>query len=290
MRRTLETRREDVRQAKLRFDGGLTAETVYQQAQVEYATTAALIPDLERKIQIMENGISMLMGGYPGEEIPRRRLELDITMPDNLPVGIPSVLLQRRPDVRASEQKLRAATAGVGMAYADRFPRLDFSLTGGVEDGYFAHLFEAPFTYMAGNLSAPLFAFGRKQAKYRAALAAYDQSRLDYEQKVLEAFKETDDALVSYRSVRESAALKVALRDAASKYVELANIQYRGGNIGYIDVLDAQRRYLDAQISLSNAVRDEYLALVQLYKVLGGGWQMDEEIPRPEYPAGKKRE
>ena len=148
VRRTLETRREDVRQAKLRFDGGLTAETVYQQAQVEYATTAALIPDLERKIQIMENGISMLMGGYPGEEIPRRRLELDITMPDNLPVGIPSVLLQRRPDVRASEQKLRAATAGVGMAYADRFPRLDFSLTGGVEDGYFAHLFEAPFTYM----------------------------------------------------------------------------------------------------------------------------------------------
>lgn len=289
VRRTLETRREDVRQAKLRFDGGLTAETVYQQAQVEYATTAALIPDLERKIQIMENGISMLMGGYPGEEIPRRRLELDITMPDNLPVGIPSVLLQRRPDVRASEQKLRAATAGVGMAYADRFPRLDFSLTGGVEDGYFAHLFEAPFTYMAGNLSAPLFAFGRKQAKYRAALAAYDQSRLDYEQKVLEAFKETDDALVSYRSVRESAALKVALRDAASKYVELANIQYRGGNIGYIDVLDAQRRYLDAQISLSNAVRDEYLALVQLYKTLGGGWQLDEEIPVPEYPQKGKR-
>lgn len=288
VRRTLETRREDVHQARLRFNGGLTAETVYQQAQVEYATTAALIPDLERKIQVMENGISMLMGGYPGQEIPRRRLELDITMPDDLPVGLPSTLLQRRPDIRASEQELRAAMAGVGMAYADRFPRLNFTLTGGVEDGYFAHLFEAPFTYMAGSLSAPIFGFGRKQAKYRAALAAYDQARLKYEQKVLEVFKEADDALVTYRSVRESAARKVELRDATSKYVELANIQFRGGYIGYIDVLDAQRRYLDAQISLSNAVRDEHLALVALYKTLGGGWQFDEEIPQPE--TAKKKE
>lgn len=290
VRRTLETRQEDVHQAKLRFDGGLTAETVYQQAQVEYATTAALIPDLERKIRIMENGISMLMGGYPGEEIPRRKLELDITMPEELPVGIPSGLLQRRPDIRASEQELRGAMAGVGVAYADRFPRLDLSLTGGVEDGYFEHLFEAPFTYMAASLSAPIFGFGRKQAKYRAALAAYEQARLNYERKVIEAFKETDDALVTYRSARESAALKMKLRDAASKYVELTNIQYLGKYIGYIDVLDAQRRYFDAQVSLSNAVRDEHMALVQLYKALGGGWQLDEEIPRPEYPAREKRQ
>lgn len=281
VRRTLETRREDVHQARLRSEGGLTAETVYQQAQVEYATTAALIPDLERRIQVMENGISMLMGGYPGQEIPRRRLELDVSMPDTLAVGIPSVLLQRRPDVRASEQQLRAALAGVGVAYADRFPRFNLSLTGGVEDGYFEHLFEAPFTYMAANIAAPIFGFGRKQAKYRAALAAYDEARLGYERKVLEVFKETDDALVTYRSVRESAARMVTLREAASKYVELANIQFRGGYINYIDVLDAQRRYLDAQISLSNAVRDEHLALVNLYKALGGGWSLDEEIPLP---------
>ena len=94
--------------------------------------------------------------------------------------------------------------------------------------------------------------------------------------------------MVTYRSVRESAARKVELRDATSKYVELANIQFRGGYIGYIDVLDAQRRYLDAQISLSNAVRDEHLALVALYKTLGGGWQFDEEIPQPE--TAKKKE
>ena len=106
----------------------------------------------------------------------------------------------------------------------------------------------------------------------KAALAAYDEARLGYEQKVLTVFKEANDAVVSYRSVRRTAALKVNLRDAARKYVELAQLQYRGGSINYIDVLDAQRRYFDAQIGVSNAVRDEHLALVDLYKALGGGW------------------
>lgn len=272
VRQTLGTRRQDVRLAKLRFEGGLTAETVYQQAQVEYASTAALIPELERQIKIMENSISLLMSGYPGEKIRRSGLSLNITMPEQLPVGIPSGLLQRRPDVQVSEQQLRAALAGVGVAYADRFPRLTFTLTGGVENGVVSHIFESPFTYVLGSVAAPVFGFGRKQAKYRAALAAYDQARLKYEKKVLEVFKETDDAVVTYWSVRQSAERKENLRDAARKYVELANIQYQGGNINYIDVLDAQRRYFDAQIGLNNAVRDEHLALVQLYKTLGGGW------------------
>ena len=245
-------------------------------AQVEYATTAARIPDLERRIRMMENSISLLAGGYPGGEVRRSGLALNITMPDSLPVGLPSGLLQRRPDVRSSEQQLRAAMAEAGMAYADRFPRLTFTLTGGVENSELTGFFRSPFSYVAGAIAAPVFGFGRKQAKYRAALAAYDEARLAYEKKVLEVFKETDDAIVTYRNVRRTAELNVTLRDAASKYVKLANIQYRGGNINYIDVLDAQRRYLDAQIGLSNAVRDEHLALVQLYKALGGGWTMPD--------------
>lgn len=276
VRQTLETRRQDLRLAKLRFEGGLTAETVYQQAQVEYASTASLIPDLERRIRVMENGISLLMAGYPGEKIRRSGLSLNIPMPEQLPVGIPSVLLQRRPDVQASEQQLRAALAGVGVAYADRFPRLTFGLSGGVENGVLSHIFESPFSYVVGTLAAPVFGFGRKQAKYRAAVAAYDEARLKYEKKVLEVFKETDDAVVTYRNIRQTAERRENLRDAARKYVELANIQYRGGYINYIDVLDAQRRYFDAQIGLNNAVRDEHLALVQLYKVLGGGWTLPE--------------
>ena len=272
VRRTLRTRSEGVQQAQLRFEGGLTSETVYQQAKVEYASTATLIPDLESRIEIMENSIALLMGKSPDWEVLRGQMNIEAEFPDSLPVGLPSGLLQRRPDVRASEQQLRSAMASAGMAYADRFPRLTFNLVGGWENDALQGFFRSQFSYVAAAIAAPVFGFGRKQAKYRAALAAYDVARLGYEKKVLEVFKEANDAVVTYRNVRKTAALKVALRDAARKYVELANLQYRGGSINYIDVLDAQRRYFDAQIGLSNAVRDEHLALVQLYKALGGGW------------------
>ena len=272
VRRTLATRREGVAVAKLRFEGGLTSEIVYRQAQVEYASTAALIPDLENRIGITENALSLLMGDYPGRTIPRSAVDMEGAVPDSVPVGLPSQLLQRRPDVRAAEQRLRSAMGDVGMAYADRFPRITFQLQGGLENDALKGFFRSPFSYVAGQLAAPVFAFGRKKARYKAALAAYDQSRFGYEQKVLEVFKEADDAVSSYRSVRQTTVLKTHSRDAARKYVELARLQYRTGSINYIDVLDAQRRYFDAQIGLSNAVRDENLALVQLYKALGGGW------------------
>lgn len=272
VRRTLETRSEGVKQARLRFEGGLTSETVYQQAQVEYAATAALIPDLESRIEVTENALSLLMGGYPDWTVARCDMDIEATVPDSLPVGLPSGLLLRRPDLRASEQRLRSAMASAGMAYADRFPRLTFTLTGGWENDALKGFFSSPFSYVAGTLASPVFGFGRRQARYRASLAAYDRARLAYEKDVLAAFREANDAAVTYRNVRRTAALKVNLRDAARKYVELANLQYRGGSISYIDVLDAQRRYFDAQIGLSNAVRDEHLALVELYKALGGGW------------------
>lgn len=276
VRRTLVTRGEGVYQAQLRFEGGLTSETVYQQAKVELATTASLIPDLERRIEVTENALSLLMGEYPDWRVRRGKMDSEIELPEELPVGLPSGLLQRRPDVRSSEQRLRAAMASAGMAYADRFPRLTFSLTGGLENDELKGFFRSPFSYVAGAIASPVFGFGRKQARYKAALAAYDEARLAYEKKVLEVFNEVNDAVVTYRKARETAALKIDLRDAALKYVELAHLQYRGGSINYIDVLDAQRRYFDARIGLSNAVRDEHLALVELYKSLGGGWRTNE--------------
>ena len=276
VRRTVETREESVQQAKLRFEGGLTSETNYQQAKVELASASALIPDLELKIAQKENQISILAGGYPGS-VERATMNLNVVLPDSLPVGVPSTLLQRRPDVRKAEQALRSAMASVGVAYADRFPRLTIALTGGVENGSVRGLLESPFTYMAGNLTAPLFAFGTKRAKYRAALAAYDQARLAYEQKVLEVFQEVNDAVVAYRNMRHTAELKYNLKEAARQYVVLAKLQYINGVIRYIDVLDAQRKFFDAQIEESNAVRNEHLALVQLYKALGGGWNVGRE-------------
>ena len=165
----------------------------------------------------------------------------------------------------------------MGMASADRFPRITFSLTGGWENDDLKGLFSSPFSYVGGSLVSPLFSFGKKKAKYKAALAACDEARLNYEQKVLEAFREVNDAVVTYRNVRTAAALKRDLQQAAQKYVELAQLQYFNGVINYLDVLDAQRKYFDAQIGLSNAVRDEHLAMVDLYKALGGGWGVERE-------------
>jgi multidrug efflux system outer membrane protein len=272
--RTLQTRMEGVEQARLRYEGGLTSETVYQQAQVEYASTAALIPAIETKITVTKSALKALMGEYPDFEMEYSRMKiLDRDVPVALPLGLPSELLTRRPDLRESEQRLKAASAAVGVAYTDRFPKLTLGVTGGWENGSFTNFFSAPYSLVVGKLAAPLFEFGRRKAKYQAAIHAYDVARLDYEERVLMAFKECSDAYVRYCNARRTTQLKNELREAALKYVELATFQYRYGGTKYIDVLDAQRRYFDAQIGQSNAVRDEYIALVQLYKALGGGWQ-----------------
>ena len=155
---------------------------VYQQAKVEYASTAALIPDLERKIKIMENGILLLMGENPDRRVVRGKMNTDAEFADSLPVGLPSGLLQRRPDVRSSEQRLRAAMASAGMAYADRFPRLTFNLTGGLENAL-SGFFRSPFSYVAGTLASPIFGFGRKQAATAPRWRPDDEARLAYEQK-----------------------------------------------------------------------------------------------------------
>ena len=196
-------------------------------------------------------------------------------LPEKLPAGVPSTLLQRRPDLRAAEERLKAAMADVGVSYADRFPRLRLGFTPGFENESLENFFKSPFTYTIGTITGSVFDFGRKKRKYKAAIAVYDQSRYDYEKAVIQAFTEVNTALTTYRHVQEARALKVELRDAAVKYVQLAHLQYRGGTLNYIDVLDAQRRYFDAQIGVSNAIRDEYLALINLYKVLGGGWTTD---------------
>jgi len=272
VKRTIVTREEALEKAKLRFEGGLTSEIVYQQARVEYTTTAALVPGLERRIELAENAITLLMGRFPGEMLDGALGTLDEDLPSRLPVGLPSQLLERRPDLRASEQRLKAAMGACGVAYSNQFPRLRIALTGGWENDQFSHLFESPFSYMLGNIAGTIFDFGRNRRKYKASIAAYEQARLAYERDVLAAFTEANNAAITYRAMQQTAMRRKELRDAALKYVDLANKQYFGGSINYIDVLDAHRRYFESQISFSNAVRDEYLALAALYKALGGGW------------------
>lgn len=280
VQQTLAIRQEGVHQAKIRFEGGLTSEITYQQALVEQARTATLIPELEREIAATENDLSLLTGAYPGGGIPRGTLPQGEYLPESLPVGLPSTLLQRRPDLMEAEQRLIAANAAVGMAYTDRFPRLVFSGVYGLETDVLSTLFKSPYGLIGGNLLSPIFATGKKKAAYKAEQAAYQQAVYQYEKSVQNAFREVSDAIVAYNKAREAHQLKQRLEQSAKKYMELAQYQYINGVIRYLDVLDAQREYFDAQTGLSNAVRDEQIALVQLYKALGGGWNPEDDPQR----------
>lgn len=270
--RTLKTRNEGVQKAQLRLSGGLTSDIPYQQALVERASTAAMVPDVEKKIAIKESELAFLTGSYP-KIIERVRAPFEPTVKKDIPLGIPSQLLTRRPDIRKAEQELRAAEAAVGVAQAERFPIFKISLAGGTETGDIAKIVAAPFYSAAASLVSPLFEFGKRRAKFKASIAAYNQAKLNYEKVVMQAFKEVYDAAISYNSAIKNTSLKYDLREASSKYVSLANLQYINGVINYLDVLDAQRKYFSSQVELSNAVMNEYKVLVDLYKALGGGWE-----------------
>lgn len=271
VKQTLSTREEGVRQAKLRFEGGLTSETSYQQAQVELANTATLIPELMKKVSQKENEIAFICGRYPGN-VERKKIDVLLQLPENLALNLSSELLKRRPDIRAAEFRLIAANAEVGMVYTDRFPRVNLTGMYGLESDQFLSILKSPYGFISGALISPLFSFGAKKAKYKAQQAVYEQEAASFEKTVLTAFHETDNAIMAYKGACETKERRQELEQASKKYVELARLQYINGVISYFDVLDAQRNYFDAQIGLSNAVRDEYISIVNLYKSLGGGW------------------
>lgn len=276
VRQTLDTRAEGIRQTKIRFEGGLTSEIAYRQSQVEYAKTATLVPELERKIKAKENEIALLAGEYP-HSIERSASIRNVTLPEILPAGLPSELLKRRPDVRAAEHKLIAANAAVGMAYTDRFPKLKITGNYGFEiENTLADFLKSPYGYIGGQLLTPIFSWGKLKARYKAQQQAYIQETENYKKTVLNVFHETSNAIVAYNKARDAYMMKQNLEDASRSYIDLARLQYINGVISYLDVLDAQRSYFDAQIGVSNAIRDQQIAIVQLYKALGGGWQQDE--------------
>ena len=153
--RTRDTWKENVKQARLRFEGGLTTEIPYQQAQVEYATTAALVPDLQRDIALKEHEIALLAGTFP-TSVERSKLNTHDRFPDLMHVGVPSELLQRRPDLLAAEQELKVAMAAAGVAWADRFPKLEISFTAGVENNTFVNFFTGRYCAQQNEYTAPL--------------------------------------------------------------------------------------------------------------------------------------
>lgn len=269
VRQTLTAREEGVRLAKLRFEGGLTSETSLKQAQVELARTQTLIPELERNVCLKENAIALLAGQYPGPTVRGKSLKQQ-RLPAMLPVGLPSELLQRRPDIRQAEYKLRGAYARVGVAYTSLFPKITLTGHYGLESGELSHFLQSPYFLLGGGMLAPVLNMGKNRSKLKAEKAVREQEIRAYEQAVLTAFSEVRDALTTSRKIREIRESRQKLEEASRSALELAHLQYINGVVSYLNVLDAQRGYFDAQVALNTALRDELLATVQLYKVLGG--------------------
>lgn len=230
------------------------------------------MPDLERAIALKENDISFLAGRYPST-VERSHHPQDIRLPETLPAGLPSSLLERRPDVRAAEEALIAANAEVGIAYTNLFPRITLTAHYGLESEEFRDFLHSPYHFLSANLLTPLFAMGKNRAALKAKKAACEQAAYQYEKAVLSAFKDARNAIVEFNKIQDIYDAQLELEQAARKSIDLTRTQYLNGYISYLDMLDAQRTYLDAQIALSNAVRDKQIALVQLYKALGGGWE-----------------
>lgn len=274
VRQTQKAREEGLRLERIRFEGGLTSETSYQQAQVELARTATLVPDLERRISLKENNLAFLAGEFP-TRIARARFLQELNVPESLPVGLSSDLLERRPDIRVAEQQLRAEHARVKVAYTNMFPRLTLTGQFGLESDVLTNFLQSPYSLLDGAVLAPLFGWGKNRAALKAQKASYEAQVYSYEKTVLSAFKEAKDAIVDFNKIKEVYLLRAKLERSARNYVDLAQLQYINGVINYMDVLDAQRGYFDAQIGVSNAIRDELIAVVNVYKALGGGWQVE---------------
>jgi efflux transporter, outer membrane factor (OMF) lipoprotein, NodT family len=271
VRQTLEARREGVHFAKLRYEGGLTSEMPYRQSLVELARTETLIPNLENEIKLKENDLAMLLGEFPNN-IPRSVTDMsNLSIPESLPIDLPSSLLERRPDVRKAEQRLIAANAEVGVALTSMFPSIRLTGRIGAENSELANFLESPTWFVSGLLTGPIFNMGKNKATHNAAKAAYEQQIYDYEKTILGVFKEVDNAINTFQKAKEVRQSQAALYASVQSYQRMARLQYVNGIINYIDVLDAQRQMLDAEIALNNAILNELTSVVSLYKALGGG-------------------
>ncbi len=272
---TVDARRESLHLVRLRYEGRIISEIPYRQAQVELARILTMVPDLERQIVVKQNELAFLTGEYP-HGIDRTQMSVADSFPSVLPVGLPSALLERRPDVRQAEQELIAANADVGIAFTSLFPSIRLTGTWGAESDELGNLLQSPHHLLTGTLLQPIFAMGKNRARLKAQKAARERAAYAYEKAVLNAFKDAYNAISEFNKMKEIYDTRRRLEQSSKSMLELAQIQYISGYIAYIDLLDAQRTYFDAQLSLSNAVRDRLLALINLYQALGGGWQSEE--------------
>jgi outer membrane protein, multidrug efflux system len=274
-RRTLTAREESLRLIRSRAQGGIaTVVEVRQGEQLVYGAAQA-IPNLEQLIEQTENQISLLLGGNPGGIIRGRPLT-EQEQPPSVPAGLPSALLERRPDIRAAEQNLVAANAVIGVAKAAYFPRI--SLTGflGFQSSQLSNLFTGPTKVwqFAPQVAQPIFNAGRITSNVRLARAQEQIAVIQYERAIQTAFREVSDTLIQYQKVREIRAQQELLVATLQDRSRLSYIRYRGGVDTLLNALDADRDLFEAELRLAQTRLNELLGVVQLYRALGGGWQV----------------
>lgn len=277
-RRTLESRVQYVGLARDRFEGGLTSELDWRQAEAEMHRTASLVFDFERLVRQKENELSTLLGRNPGG-IPRGRALEELELPAAVPAGLPSELLDRRPDLRQAEEQLVSANARIGSAKALLYPSIALTGSFGWESTELGDLFESPAQSwsIGANLLQPIFNAGQNQRRVEVTESQQRQALYAYERSVLQAFREVEDSLVGFRQAGLRRASEGQRVTAERKVVDLAELRYRGGVAAYLEVLDAQRSLFDAELEETSALRDEVVGLIQIYKALGGGWPQSAE-------------
>jgi multidrug efflux system outer membrane protein len=257
------------------LSGGIASGLEVSRAEAALRTASATVPDLERQIVAQENRICFLLGRNPGP-IPRGSSLTDQSLPSEVPPGLPSSLLERRPDVRQAEQQLVSANANIGAAVANFFPRISLTGAFGGVSPQVSDLFGAGKTWsIAAGLTGPLFEGGRLKNQYDVNLALFEQAKVEYESAVTNAFGEVSTALSAYQklatSEQEQARSVAAYQDA----VRLANIRYGAGLSSYVEVLDAEQQLFPAENTLAQTRAARLNAFVSLYKSLGGGWTLE---------------
>jgi multidrug efflux system outer membrane protein len=273
-KRTLASDQESLRITQTLEQGGGTSMVDVLQAQQLVETAGAAIPNTERAIAQEEDALSTLLGTNPGE-IPRGQALTEEALPLAIPAGLPSSLLERRPDVQEAEQNLVAANANIGEARAALYPDISLTGSGGLESAGLANLFtgSAGVWNFAPSLVQPIFNAGRLRAQVRLSEAQEQQYLLSYQQTIQQAFQSVADALVAYTKYREYREHQERLTAAAQSAAQLSEVRYRGGVTSYLEVLTDETNYFSAELGLAQARLNERLSLVQVYNTLGGGWQ-----------------
>jgi outer membrane protein, multidrug efflux system len=270
--RTLASREESLRLTVIRERGGVTPLVDVRQAEQLVFSARGQIVDVRRRIEQDENALSVLLGQNPGP-IARGRTLTEQTVPPTVPDGLPSSLLERRPDIQLAEQQMVAANARIGVAKAAYFPQISLTASGGVASTSLASLFTGGTWAVGAGLVQPIFNAGRNRSQVALAEARREESELVYRQTIQQAFREVSDALVGYRRLRELSETQTSVVVAARDARRLADLRYQGGATSYLEVLDSDTRLFVAELGLVQAQLAERNAFVEIYRALGGGWK-----------------